>query len=1093
MNREDIRQMTYSAVYDRGRRLEASGSVWEFRMEQDGNYTDLFATVRGSRGDYYDVEISIDEREDRVESTSCDCPAHSLYDVPCKHCVAVLLTYLRKQMLTREEERYAAGRAESLNRLKQMQKGIVRHTSAPVKELLTARGNARSISMIQEEPVGRVRLEPFFSLGRDGASVEFKIGTDRMYVLKDVMEFAEYMKKGAYVTYGKQLAFSHVEDNFTEDSLPYLRFIMNWVRNHEEAQLPYYYYAYSHPKHRVLSLDRTEVEEFLDATENREFPGTVMQYSQIMWHVETEPRKRALAICGKEDGVELKLEISPTVRTQKEYITFQAGSIWRTPARCLAKVEDFLECLERQNSLIAFIEQEDVPSFCQNLLPELKEAFDCTFEAFDETSYRLADVVNKVYLDREENGMVTIKGVAEYGEKKYLLYDKTDLAIRNIVKEQKLKRVIDRYTNAYDDKRKLMVLDEDDDLLSELLTRGTRELAAVAEVYVSERFKNMKVVSAPKITVGVSLSGDLMKLELTAGDLDRAELADLLSRYQKKKKFYRLRNGNLVNLENSGMEELAELRNGLSLSDQQVKKQEIAIPRFRALYLDAQLKESRHLSVRQNESLCRLVSDMKEWDEKQFPVPGELSGILREYQKAGFSWIKSLCRNGFGGILADDMGLGKTLQVIAFLLSEYRPEEKRAGAKGEQRKTLIITPASLVYNWQNEFARFAPSLSVRVIAGSAKEREELIREPGSEEIWITSYDLLKRDIDRYAETEFFCEVIDEAQFIKNHGTQASRAVKKITAQFRLALTGTPIENHLGELWSIFEYLMPGYLYSQRRFREELERPIVKDQDPQAMERLKKMIAPFILRRLKRDVLKDLPQKTEESVIVRLSGEQQKLYDAHVKRIQILLADKTDEEFRQSKIQILAELTKLRQICCDPALAFEGYKGESAKLSACIQLILNAISGQHKVLLFSQFTSMLERIEERLKAEGITYYSLTGATSKEKRQKLVVDFQTDETNVFCISLKAGGTGLNLTAADIVIHYDPWWNVAAQNQATDRAHRIGQENPVTVYQLIAKGTIEENIKRLQERKKQLADDVLSGGAAVSREELLELLQL
>ena len=343
---------------------------------------------------------------------------------------------------------------------------------------------------------------------------------------------------------------------------------------------------------------------------------------------------------------------------------------------------------------------------------------------------------------------------------------------------------------------------------------------------------------------------------------------------------------------------------------------------------------------------------------------------------------------------------------------------------------------------------------------------------------------------------FGYEVIDEAQFIKNHGTQAAKAVKEIRAQFKLALTGTPIENRLGELWSIFDYLMPGFLFSERRFREEFEKRIIKEQDEKAMARLQKMIAPFVLRRLKRDVLKDLPEKSEENLYVRLEGEQQELYDAHVKRIQIMLKEKSDEDFKNSKLQILAELTKLRQLCCDPALVFDGYQGDSAKLDACIQLVQSAVSNQHKVLLFSQFTSMLERIQDRLRRENISFYALTGATSKEKRQELVRAFQTDETEVFCISLKAGGTGLNLTAADIVIHYDPWWNVAAQNQATDRAHRIGQENPVTVYKLISQGTIEENIMKLQERKQELADEVLSGSgtgaASITREELLELLR-
>ena len=354
---------------------------------------------------------------------------------------------------------------------------------------------------------------------------------------------------------------------------------------------------------------------------------------------------------------------------------------------------------------------------------------------------------------------------------------------------------------------------------------------------------------------------------------------------------------------------------------------------------------------------------------------------------------------------------------------------------------------------------------------------------------------VQRDIELYEDTEFSSEIIDEAQYIKNQGTQAAKAVKEIQADFKLALTGTPVENKLSELWSIFDYLMPGFLYSYKQFKDELETAIVQSQDENAMKRLQKMIRPFVLRRLKKEVLTDLPDKLEEDMYAQLEGEQQKLYDAHVKRMQLMLDKQSEEEFKQSKIQILSELTRLRQLCCDPALVFEDYKGNSAKLDMCINVIENAVSGGHKILLFSQFTTMLAHIEERLSEKKISYYTLTGATSKEKRAQLVEQFNQDETSVFCISLKAGGTGLNLTAADIVIHYDPWWNVAVQNQATDRAHRIGQQNVVSVYKLLVKDTIEENIRKLQEKKQQLADEILGGdgisAASFTREEIMEIL--
>ena len=338
-------------------------------------------------------------------------------------------------------------------------------------------------------------------------------------------------------------------------------------------------------------------------------------------------------------------------------------------------------------------------------------------------------------------------------------------------------------------------------------------------------------------------------------------------------------------------------------------------------------------------------------------------------------------------------------------------------------------------------------------------------------------------------------MLDEAQFIKNQSTASARAVKVVKAKHRFALTGTPIENRLSELWSIFDFLMPGFLYRYETFRSEMEKPIARDGDSEVSLRLRRMVSPFVLRRLKTEVLKDLPEKVEEPHVVRFGEEQQKLYDAQVLRMKNLLEQENDESFRKSKIQILAELTRIRQICCDPALLFENYRGGSAKLEACMDLVHSAIEGEHRILLFSQFTSMLDLLKERLNEEGIAYYEITGATPKKERLRLVSDFNEGDTPLFLISLRAGGTGLNLTGADIVIHYDPWWNAAAQNQATDRAHRIGQQKPVTVYKLIVRDSIEEKIQELQEMKLDLADEILGGEqvsfSSLSREDLLALI--
>ena len=451
-------------------------------------------------------------------------------------------------------------------------------------------------------------------------------------------------------------------------------------------------------------------------------------------------------------------------------------------------------------------------------------------------------------------------------------------------------------------------------------------------------------------------------------------------------------------------------------------------------------------------------------------------------------WLRTLAGCGFGGILADEMGLGKTLQIIAVLLAE-----KQEGSIGT---SLIICPASLVYNWAEEFHRFAPELTVCPVEGNQPERSEIIERSGKWDVLISSYDHLKRDVQTYEGKVFLYEVLDEAQFIKNQSTASAKAVKVIRAKHRFALTGTPIENRLSELWSIFDFLMPGFLYRYETFRKEMEKPIAKEGSEEASLRLKRMVSPFILRRLKTEVLKDLPEKVEESHIVRFGEEQQKLYDAQVLRMKNLLEKENEESFRKSKIQILAELTRIRQICCDPALLFENYDGGSAKMEACMDLVRSAMEGEHRILLFSQFTSMLDLLKERLGQEKIPYYEITGATPKKERLHLVSEFNNGDVPLFLISLRAGGTGLNLTGADIVIHYDPWWNAAAQNQATDRAHRIGQQKPVTVFKLIAKDSIEEKIQQLQEKKLNLADEIIGGEqvsfSSLTREDLLEMIQ-
>lgn len=411
---------------------------------------------------------------------------------------------------------------------------------------------------------------------------------------------------------------------------------------------------------------------------------------------------------------------------------------------------------------------------------------------------------------------------------------------------------------------------------------------------------------------------------------------------------------------------------------------------------------------------------------------------------------------------------------------------------------MVVCPSSLSLNWQNEIKKFTPDLSSFVIHGNAEERKRQIKDIPNYDIVVTSYDLLKRDIEQYKEQnyEFKYIIADEAQYIKNNNTQNAKAIKEIKAETRYALTGTPIENSLSELWSIFDFIMPGYLFGYRKFKELYEMPIVRDEDKTAMKKLKMLIEPFILRRIKTEVLTELPDKTITVLHNEMEEEQQRIYVSYLQQAkQEAMSEINSNGFEKSQIKILALLMRLRQICCHPSLFINNYKGESSKLTQCIEVIKDAVASGHKILLFSSYTAMFPMIEKELTAQNIAYCKLTGQTKVGERIKLVDEFnESQDLKVFLISLKAGGTGLNLIGADMVIHYDPWWNLSAENQATDRTYRIGQKKNVQVYKLITKNSIEERIYELQERKAKLIDNMLSTNETflnkLSKEEIMEL---
>lgn len=1095
LTKKEIKQMTDRAFYVRGMDIYQSGKVSDLNVKKGEDSIWLItAKVKGSGRNIYEVELGYDSRIDELVYSFCTCPAYYNYDSLCKHCVAVLLKFVDY------EERYPLLFAGNSRKGKiETRPAVLKQaeTTPIMKGLLMKSFMQRTYPIVHKDICGQVRLEPYMELCSNEVTVEFRIGISKMYVLKDVFQFMKNMKEAAEYSYGKNLKFLHMKEAFAKDSQRMADFIAHWAEHKAERYRSYYYgysYGQSFQKVRLMDLDRKELEDFLEAAGHNIFHANYFGEGEKEWRVAEDELERTLIINGRKNGIEIKIGNPNGIQGERYFIYFIDGLVYMVDKAEVEPISDFLLCMGQAPDQTAFIQKEDAPIFCSQLLPKLEQFYECKKVDFDAAEYLQTPASYEIYLDAPQKDFVTCKLFVIYGEEKYSIYGEEaekEQALRDIFKEMEVGQIVASYFNAYDEARGMMALSGDEDKLYELMAYGIPRMQELGEVFVSGALKRFNVTPTPKVSMGISLAGDMLELNMSAENMPMDQLIEILSKYDRRRKYYRLKNGSFVDVQEDELGILVRLKDELGITDKQLKQERIVLPKYRALYLDGELKAQQVFRAMKDRSFKELVRNMKTVEDNDFEVPASLEDIMREYQKKGFLWIKTLKNNGFGGILADDMGLGKTLQVIAFLLSEYID-----AAPLENKRCIIVAPASLVFNWSSEIERFAPALHVKTVTGTAAERKRIIQESGERDILLTSYDLLKRDMDCYAGIRFYCQVIDEAQYIKNHNTQAARAVKEIEAGFKLALTGTPVENRLSELWSIFDYLMPGFLYSYQHFREEIELPVVQNDSEDAMWKLQKMIGPFVLRRLKKDVLKDLPDKLEENMYAKLEGEQQKLYDAHAQRIRMMLDKTSEEEFRNSKIQILAELTKLRQICCDPSLIFENYKENSAKTDMCMDLVRNAINGGHKLLIFSQFTSMLDRIKATLEAEGIHCYMLTGATPKEKRVQMVDVFNKDDTPVFCISLKAGGTGLNLTSADIVIHYDPWWNLAVQNQATDRVHRIGQKKAVNVYKLIVKGTIEDNIIKLQERKKALAEQVLGGddvgGGSFTKEELLELLQ-
>jgi len=551
--------------------------------------------------------------------------------------------------------------------------------------------------------------------------------------------------------------------------------------------------------------------------------------------------------------------------------------------------------------------------------------------------------------------------------------------------------------------------------------------------------------------------------------LDMQRLMSLLN--TSSGRFLKLEDGQIIALTRELRQRLDDLA---GLGD--VQKDKVRFHPLAALALDEITNGMKITASKPWKDQLLRLSEMGDLNSK---LPSTLQGELRDYQREGFQWMMRLAHWGAGACLADDMGLGKTVQALALILS-----------RAPQGPALILAPTSVCINWLEESQRFAPTLNVHQFGSG--DRQDMLDAAGPFDLIVCSYGLLQTEAERLAQKHWHTLVADEAQAIKNALTKRSKAAMALQADFKLITTGTPIENHLGELWNLFNFINPGLLGSLQKFNERYAQAIENQQDQEIQQRLKKLLRPFILRRLKNDVLTELPSRTEVTLHVELSPEERALYEALRRNAMQTMMETTDQP-GQKQLKILAEIMKLRRACCHPRLVMEESTMNSAKLQAFEELVDELLDNRHKALVFSQFVGHLKLIRELLDKKGVHYHYLDGSTPVQQRKRAVNLFQAGEGDLFLISLKAGGTGLNLTAADYVIHMDPWWNPAVEDQASDRAHRMGQKRPVTIYRLVAKDTIEDKIVDLHKHKRDLANSLLEGGEVSGKMSVEDMMAL
>ncbi len=1058
-----IKNLTSRVIYDRGESHYLDGKVLEVSSKKVKEDTtgEEFTLIKGviessSKDRVYNSRAFVTEYGGIVNS-KCDCQPLSNYFSAigiCEHVVALLLKQVREE---RKIIQFSKGSRQIKDLLQELNVGIL------------VRDNIKK----QVKLHYTIHQKDIFS---ELSSIEFKIGEDTLYVIKDLIEFLDVVQnKDKNINFGKNFIYKPKEHVFSPDDEKIISILMEIYEINKNLQS--FDKGYRHNrllKGKKALLADNQLKRILYSLKDKPIEFRFNKGYSITTNIIEEKLPLEFDIYEQQGYIYMKQKGESIIFLTKdgEYVIYN-NMIYHITKDKAKIFKAFYNLYDTKiNNTIKF-NMEDKEELGSYILPSLRDiSSNINIDPTISDEFYEEPLRAEMYFDKKGNG-VTIEVKFNYGDisinplKDKEIRSGDSILIRDI--SQELKIIQELIDSGFQKEDYRFVMKKEENIIS-FIQNKIEHLSNLGEVYYSKEFKNIKIYNNPTIVSNVKINEhNLLEFDFNISEVEREELKDIFNAVKEKKKYYKLKKGGFIPLESQELQDFSNMIKYLNIKDFDLQKEKILLSTYNALYIDELVKD-KQVSVKAHESFNNLVSNIKSVKNIEFKASENLDKVMREYQRFGFKWLKTLAGCGLGGILADEMGLGKTLQAIAFIESEIK-DNKRV-------PTLVIAPTSLVYNWKDEIEKFAPNLTTLIISGDKKERKVKLKEAENYDIIITSYPLIRRDVEEYKEIIFKYCLLDEAQNIKNPSSINSRAVKEIKAKAYFALTGTPIENSLTELWSIFDFIMPGYLMNHNKFLQNYEVPIVKDNDKLALQELNRHIKPFILRRLKKDVLSELPPKIEHKILVEMTDEQKKLYAAYLSQFKEDLAIEIKEKgFKKSRLKILSMLTRLRQICDDPSIFIENYKGDSGKMETLLGILEESISSEHRILLFSQFTTVLKNIEKILIKEKIDYMYLDGKTKMEDRVTIVKDFNNGKSKVFLISLKAGGAGLNLTGADTVIHFDPWWNPAVEDQATDRAHRMGQKSTVEVIKLITRGTIEEKIYNLQQKKREIINNVIN----------------